>query len=55
MRVAVDLDMHYSMSNRQLEALDVAMGEGHKKTEKEISDVETMKLFDWMSVKVQFG
>lgn len=48
--------MQYRMSNRHLEALDLVIGEGHKKkTEKEISDVETRKLFDWISIKVQFG
>lgn len=31
MRVAVTLDMQYSMSNRHLEALYLVIGEGRKK------------------------
>lgn len=45
MRMATTLDMQYSISSRYLEACDLVIGGGYKETEKQISDVETMKLF----------
>lgn len=46
MRVAISLDMQYSMNNRHLEMLDLVAGERHK-PEKGISGFEAMKLFQW--------
>lgn len=54
MRLAVTLDMQNNFSNRHLESLGLVTG-GHKKTEKETPGVETMKLFYWVGIKVQFG
>lgn len=54
MRVAINLDMQHSMNNRHLEMLDLVAGERHK-PEEGISGVAAMKLFQWLSIKMQFG